>query len=133
MVGGAVLVTPAPLANPRQVESAMATLSNAAKRRNIRPAEPAPESYHLSSGAGLVLEIRRGYQFWLYAARPLASDYGTAFHLERAGGPAEGYDVCLDGANSSCDCPDATYRQRQCKRQRLLAAYLAGDVKGGAA
>jgi hypothetical protein len=111
----------------------MSTLTHAAKRRQIRPSEPAVESYHLSNGAGpLTLEIRRAFQFWTYRVEPIPSDFGTVFRLERVSA-AEGYDICLDGADSSCDCPDATYRQRQCKHQRLLAAYLAGDVKGGAA
>jgi hypothetical protein len=102
------------------------------RRRQIkayRGDATAPETYHLGAGPGLCLEIRRGFSFWLYAATPLATDYGTAFHLERVGGPSEGYDVILDGSGSSCDCPDHVYRSRQCKHLRLVAAWVKGGVR----
>src|SRR2546429_673835 len=79
--------------------------------------------------AALRLEIRRGGQFWTYAAESLASDFGTAFRLRRVGGADRDatYDVLLDGPHSDCTCPDAVYRRRECKHLKLAAAFVRGE------
>jgi len=66
--------------------------------------------------------------------------------LRRHAGEVE-YQLCLNRDNDlACDCPDATYRNRQCKhatavtdayadlnREQRLADFLVDDGKGGAA
>ena len=47
------------------------------------------------------------------------------YRLERRDGTA--YDIDATGPDWQCDCPDATYRQRECKHARALRAALASN------
>lgn len=61
-----------------------------------------------------------------YLARRIASDWGTAFELEKqdAQGTAETYRVCLAGRDSTCDCKGHCYRGH-CKHVLALQALAA--------
>jgi hypothetical protein len=46
-----------------------------------------------------------------------------AYRLEKLDGAT--YDIDATGPQWTCDCPDATYRQRECKHLRAVRAALA--------
>jgi hypothetical protein len=57
-----------------------------------------------------------------YAVRPLQGGY----RLTKPGGKS--YDIDTSGKLWACDCPDAVFRERQCKHiQGLFAALLLGE------
>jgi len=62
-----------------------------------------------------------------YFAKPIPSDWGTAFQLEKqdAVGLAEVYNVCLAGHDSTCDCKGFCYYQQPCKHILGLQALGA--------
>jgi hypothetical protein len=47
------------------------------------------------------------------------------YRLEKPDGTA--YDIDTTGRDWLCDCPDATYRQRECKHAKALRAALASN------
>jgi hypothetical protein len=64
-----------------------------------------------------------------YLLTPLASDFGTAFRLEKTGEPdGETYHVNLDGEKSSCECK-GHMRHGRCKHvDGLTALVRAGKL-----
>jgi hypothetical protein len=101
----------------------MSTSSQARPRvkpeRRIRVLKP------ISDNSAGVLAITIGKDEGVYAIRPIPADFGVAFRLikgELVEEPdntlrlrdAGQYDVCLNGEQSTCDCPAHSYRGR-CK------------------
>jgi hypothetical protein len=63
---------------------------------SVRPSEVNPF---------FVLRIAEGKQLDYYTAKPIPSDWGTAFEMTKLGSGQEvPYHVCLAGADSVCDC-----------------------------
>jgi hypothetical protein len=65
-----------------------------------------------------VLEIN-GRSYWLTVLRD--GERVVGFRLEKFGGGTT-YDV--NAETWECSCPDATYRERQCKHSKALQAAL---------
>jgi hypothetical protein len=56
-----------------------------------------------------------------YRVAPVRSDWhARAFALRKADGAL--YHVAADEHGPSCDCPDATYRERRCKHVMAMQA-----------
>jgi hypothetical protein len=71
-----------------------------------------------------VLEINRT----VYTVTVLYLDGRTAgYQLEKLGGPV--YDIDATAPEWRCDCPDAIYRERECKHVRAVRAALAAAAK----
>jgi hypothetical protein len=51
----------------------------------------------------------------------------TGYRLEKLGGAV--YDIDAAGAQWQCDCPDAVYRERECKHVKALRAALKAASK----
>jgi hypothetical protein len=51
----------------------------------------------------------------------------TGYRLEKLDGPT--YDLDATAEPWRCDCPDATYRNRECKHVKALRAALAAAAK----
>ncbi|HZY88620.1 MAG TPA: hypothetical protein VFE78_27605 [Gemmataceae bacterium] len=82
-----------------------------------------------------VLEILSRAKPKFYVLTALASDFGSAYRLNKAAGAqvaasGESYDVLLDGVRSSCTCPGHTYTNGCLHLSALLA--LQGEGKLGA-
>lgn len=75
-------------------------------------------------GDTLLLEICDGRkpEPTYYFVSPMASDWGTAFKVERQGehDTDESYDVLLDGRMSSCTCPGFLFHAKDCKHVAAL-------------
>src|SRR5215472_1911388 len=99
-----------------------------ATRKTIRkPASKLPRSAHLSPiGSKQILWLTIGEESQAYGLTQLETDFGVAgFHLSKADkgdSHAEEYDVLIDGNDSSCTCPDHTYRRRECKHLAAIAS-----------
>jgi hypothetical protein len=66
---------------------------------------------------------------WLWAVG-LASARAVrppAYRLEKLDGPT--YDIDATAPEWRCDCPDATYRNRECKHVKALRAALSAAAK----
>jgi len=77
-----------------------------------------------------LLEVFDSRKTDFYLAKPIPSDWGQAFLLEKQddAGTAETYRVCLDGQHSTCDCKGHSYHGH-CKHwQGLLALREAGKL-----
>jgi hypothetical protein len=75
-------------------------------------------------GRNGVVSISVGKHSQRYFISRIASDYGTAFVLEKCEDPAgTAYYVCLDGDKHSCDCAGFT-RHLHCKHADGLAALV---------
>ncbi len=111
------------------------TRSNGSVKRTLRLVRPP----HPASPGKLVLtqEVRKALVRTSYLLTCLESDLGgRAFQLakvcternERGDtvvSVSERYNVLLAGDRSTCDCKDATYRNRECKHISALTALLA--------
>ncbi|HEY7328760.1 MAG TPA: hypothetical protein VH592_14050 [Gemmataceae bacterium] len=65
-----------------------------------------------------------------YTLTALASDFGSAYRLGKAGvgGCSQDYDVLLCGRETSCTCPGHSYRSK-CKHvDAVLALIAAGKL-----
>jgi hypothetical protein len=102
--------------------------------RTRKPATKQPRSAHLSTiGNTQILWLTIGTETQAYGLTRLETDFGTAgFHLSKADkgdGHAEEYDVLIHGNESSCTCPDRTYRRRECKHIAALDSLIrAGKI-----
>jgi hypothetical protein len=105
-------------------------MSTATKTRSrVKP----PRSIRLSlkpfEGNPGVVRITVGKEATDYLLTPLASDFGTAYQLEKIGvKDGETYHVNLDGEQSRCDCK-GHLRYGHCKhRDGLVALRQAGQL-----
>jgi hypothetical protein len=111
------------------------TTATATRKTTRKPATQQPRTAHLSQiGVNQILWLTIGDQTQAYALTQLETDYGIAgFHLSKADkgdGHAEEYDVLIDDRDSSCTCPDHTYRRRECKHLAALASLIrAGKIE----
>lgn len=77
--------------------------------------------------APALVRITRGGVPQGYWVRPLATDFGLGYRLDRDEA-AGGYDVLLENdQDASCTCPGHTYRGR-CKHVDALRALLAAGL-----
>jgi hypothetical protein len=51
----------------------------------------------------------------------------SGYRLEKLDGPT--YDIDATAQEWRCDCPDATYRNRECKHVKVLRVALTAAVK----
>jgi hypothetical protein len=102
--------------------------------RTRKPAEKPARSAHLSTiGNKQILWLTIGTETQAYGLTQLETDFGVAgFHLSKADkgdNHTEEYDVLLHGRDSSCTCPDHTYRHRLCKHIAALDSLIrAGKI-----
>jgi hypothetical protein len=78
-------------------------------------------------GEWFLLEIHDGRKTDFYMAKKIPSDFGQAYVLEKQDehGTVETYHLCLDGRQSTCDCPGHCFTGH-CKHwegMQVLAAY----------
>jgi hypothetical protein len=98
-----------------------------------RPRVKPPRSVRLSlapfGGNPGVVRITAGKEVNDYLLTPLASDFGTAYRLDKIGvEDGEPYHVCLDGTNHTCDCKGHA-RHGHCKHaDGLVALRQAGQL-----
>jgi hypothetical protein len=104
------------------------------RKTTRKPAEKPARSAHLSQiGDKQILWLTIGEETQAYGLTQLETDYGVAgFHLSKADkgdGHAEEYDLLIHGNESSCTCPDHTYRRRECKHLAAIASLIrAGKI-----
>jgi hypothetical protein len=107
-------------------------MKSATKTR--KPAvKPARSALLCQIGTTQILWLTIGEETQAYGLTQLETDFGVAgFHLSKADkgdGHAEEYDVLIHGNQSSCTCPDHTYRRRQCKHIAAIDTLLrAGRI-----
>jgi hypothetical protein len=68
-----------------------------------------------------IVRVVEGKKTDHFAVTPLASDYGTAFAVEKVGAGQDPYHVCLAGADSTCDCKGHLHHGN-CRHVEGLAA-----------
>lgn len=65
---------------------------------------------------------------YLVSEFPISRDFdGRGFHYEKLGGDGSKYNVLICNAGhdkDTCDCPDATFRERRCKHMAAVRALL---------
>ncbi len=109
-----------------------ATKTGKSVKTTRKPAVKPQRSAHLSQvGSVQVLWLTIGEETQAYGLTQLETDFGIAgFHLskaDRGDGHTEEYDVLIHGNESSCTCPDHTYRRRECKHLAAIAALIQSD------
>ncbi len=108
----------------------MATLSCTRNRKSTTPRSIRLLHWNASLAAG-VFQVTEGAKTDRYFFRRLASDFGVCFSCEkyvpetdsRSAHIEPAYDVCLDGDNSTCDCPGFR-RWFHCRHVSGLAALV---------
>ena len=92
-----------------------------ATRKTAKKFERSAKLLTLSNGRK-VLSLTIGDDMQAYGLTPLPSDFGVALRLDKADrgdGQRDGYDVLLNGRESSCTCKGNTYRGH-CKHVEAL-------------
>ena len=94
-----------------------------------RPVKPARSVRVIHGDAPLIISITADKDTKRYVVVRFDSDWGEAFYvctLEKGGNT---YDVCLDGADSICDCKGFTYGGSCRHVAALQALYERGVIK----
>jgi hypothetical protein len=103
-----------------------ATTSSSAGQRKPRPKPARSIALWVKpdrNGPGVV-RITVGTESADYFLTPLASAFGRAFEVHKVG-TEDRYHVCLDGAQSSCECKGFLRWNEPCKHIDGLAALVA--------
>ena len=94
-----------------------------------RPVKPARSVRVIHGDAPLIISITADKITKRYVVVRFDSDWGEAFYvctLEKGGNT---YDVCIDGADSICDCKGFTYGGSCRHVAALQALYERGAIK----
>jgi hypothetical protein len=70
-----------------------------------------------------LVRITEGKKLDQYSVRPIPSDWGTAYTMAKLPEETEPYNVCLAGADSTCDCKGHE-RHGHCRHIEGLTALM---------